>query len=41
VLFELAGVQEQTAREALKLASAKLPIATKIVSRQSETEAVS
>ncbi len=41
VLFELAGVQEQTAREALKLASAKLPIATKIVSRASETEAAS
>ncbi|MFY9781419.1 MAG: 50S ribosomal protein L16 [Candidatus Baltobacteraceae bacterium] len=41
VLFELAGVQEQTAREALKLAAAKLPIATKIVSRQSETEAAS
>ena len=33
VLFELAGVSEQTAREALRLASAKLPIGTKIVSR--------
>ena len=41
VLFELAGVGEQTAREALKLAAAKLPIATKVVSRQSETEAAS
>jgi len=33
VLFELAGVAEQTAREALRLASAKLPIGTKIISR--------
>jgi len=41
VLFELAGVQETVAREALKLASAKLPIATKVVSRQSESEAAS
>jgi large subunit ribosomal protein L16 len=37
VLFEIAGVPDATAREALKLASAKLPIATKIVSR-SEAE---
>jgi large subunit ribosomal protein L16 len=40
VLFELAGVSEPVAREALRLASAKLPISTKIVSR-SETEAAS
>src|ERR1700722_12627643 len=33
VLFELAGVPEQIAREALRLASAKLPIGTKILSR--------
>jgi large subunit ribosomal protein L16 len=33
VLFEIAGINEQTAREALKLAAAKLPIATKVVSR--------
>ncbi|MBV9102117.1 MAG: 50S ribosomal protein L16 [Candidatus Eremiobacteraeota bacterium] len=38
VLFELAGVTEQTAREALKLASSKLPIGTKIIAR-SEVEA--
>ena len=38
VLFELAGVGEQTAREALRLASAKLPISTKVLAR-SEAEA--
>ena len=34
VLFEMAGIPEQQAREALRLASTKLPIATRIVSRQ-------
>ena len=34
VLFEMAGVPEVQAREALRLASTKLPIATKIVARQ-------
>ena len=38
VLFELSGVDEATARQALRLASAKLPIGTKIVSR-AEVEA--
>jgi large subunit ribosomal protein L16 len=38
VLFELAGVSEPDAREALRLASAKLPIGTKIISR-AEVEA--
>lgn len=33
VLFEIAGVTESEAMEALKLASAKLPIATKIVTK--------
>ncbi len=33
MMFELAGVAEPVAREALRLAAAKLPIATKIVSR--------
>ena len=33
VLFEISGVPEETAREALRLASSKLPIHTKIVSR--------
>ena len=32
VLFEIAGVSEETAREALRLASHKLPCKTKIVS---------
>ena len=34
VLFEMAGVTESEAREALQLASAKLPVATKIVARR-------
>lgn len=33
VLFEIAGVSEEAAREALRLAGHKLPIRTKIVSR--------
>jgi large subunit ribosomal protein L16 len=33
VLFEMAGVPDDVAREALRLASSKLPMATKIVSR--------
>jgi large subunit ribosomal protein L16 len=33
ILFELEGVQEKVAREALKLAAAKLPIKTRFVSR--------
>lgn len=36
VLFEIAGVPDTTAREALKLAAAKLPIGTRIVSRSEE-----
>jgi large subunit ribosomal protein L16 len=39
VLFELAGVPEPIAKEALRLASTKLPIATRIVSRTEPTEA--
>ena len=34
VMFELAGVQEETAREALRLAMHKLPVKCKIVSRE-------
>jgi len=34
VVFEMAGVPEELAREALRLASAKLPMATKVVARQ-------
>ena len=37
VMFEIAGVPEETAREALRLASHKLPIKTKIVKREDET----
>ena len=33
VLFEIAGVDEETAKEALRYAASKLPIATKIVER--------
>ncbi|MEN8236741.1 MAG: 50S ribosomal protein L16 [Pseudomonadota bacterium] len=35
IMFELDGVAEETAREAFELASAKLPIATRFVMRQS------
>ena len=38
VMFELAGVPEETAREALRLAANKLPIKTKFVTKE-ETEA--
>ena len=38
VMFEIAGVPEETAREALRLASHKLPIKTKIVAAACETE---
>jgi large subunit ribosomal protein L16 len=41
ILFEIAGVSETVAREALRLASAKLPISVKFVSRHGETEAAS
>ena len=37
VMFEIAGVPEETAREALRLASHKLPCKTKIVKREDET----
>jgi len=36
VLFEIAGVPETVAREAMRLAANKLPIATKFVSRADE-----
>jgi large subunit ribosomal protein L16 len=38
VMFELEGVPESIAREALKLASAKLPIRTKFVKRTGGSE---
>ena len=38
VMFEIAGVSEEVAREALRLASHKLPIKTKVVTKGTETE---
>ena len=38
VMFEIAGVPEDVAREALRLASHKLPIKTKIVAKGTESE---
>ena len=41
VMFEIAGVSEEVAREALRLASHKLPIKTKVVKREdTETQEV-
>ena len=40
VMFEIAGVGEDAAKEALRLASHKLPIKTKIVKKGEETEKV-
>ena len=36
VLFEIAGVDEATAREALRLASHKLPVKCKFIAREAE-----
>ena len=36
ILFEIDGVNEETAREALRLGAAKLPIKTKVVTRIGE-----
>ena len=36
VMFEIAGVDEQTAREALRLAMHKLPLKSKIVRKEIE-----
>ena len=38
VMFELAGVPEELAREAMRLAGNKLPIRTKFVSREAPTD---
>ena len=38
VLFEMSGVSEETAREAMRLASNKLPIKTRFVSRYVEKD---
>lgn len=37
ILFEMAGIPEATAREALRLASHKLPCKTKIIKKEEET----
>ena len=37
VMFEIAGVGDESAKEALRLASHKLPIKTKIVKKGEET----
>ena len=37
VLFEIAGVPEDVAREAMRLASHKLPCKTKVIAREEET----
>jgi large subunit ribosomal protein L16 len=39
VLFEIGGVTEEVARQALRLASAKLPIGVKIITRLEEESA--
>ncbi|MBF2034132.1 MAG: 50S ribosomal protein L16 [Leptolyngbyaceae cyanobacterium T60_A2020_046] len=36
IIFEIAGVPEETAREAMRLASFKLPFKTKIIAREQE-----
>ena len=38
IMFEIAGVTEEVAREALRLASHKLPIATKFVTKENGGE---
>ncbi|MBN1891842.1 MAG: 50S ribosomal protein L16 [Clostridiales bacterium] len=39
VLFEIAGVSEEVAREAMRLASHKLPCKTKFIAKEQEGEA--
>ena len=38
VMFEIAGVSEEVAREALRLAQHKLPIKTRIITKEADTE---
>lgn len=40
IMFEIAGVREEVAREAMRLASHKLPIATHFLAREGESAAV-
>jgi len=39
ILFEVAGVSEETAREALRLATHKLPLKTKFLKKEDQNEA--
>jgi large subunit ribosomal protein L16 len=41
ILFEIAGVKEEAAREAMRLASHKLPIDTRFVRRDTSHQEVS
>lgn len=36
IMFEIAGIPEETAKEAMRLAAQKLPIKTKFISREEE-----
>ena len=36
VMFEIEGIPEETAKEALRLAAHKLPIKTKFIARENE-----
>lgn len=38
IIFEIAGVSEEVAREAMRLASFKLPFKTKVIARQQQEE---
>ena len=38
IMFEIGGVSEEVAREALRLAAHKLPVATKIITKESGAE---
>ena len=40
VMFEIAGIPEEVAREALRLAAHKLPIKTKFLKRENNQEVV-
>ena len=40
IMFEMAGVSEEAAREAMRLASHKLPIPTRFLKRETEGEAL-
>ena len=40
VMFEIGGIDEETAREALRLAASKLPLRTKIYTRDQLNEQI-